>query len=368
MHDAKAQTAGPLAGLRVVEFAGLGPAPFCGMMLSDLGAEVVLLDRPGSTPPPAHAVSRRGKTHLPVDLKSPQGIGLCLDLIERADILIEGYRPGVMERLGLGPDVALARNPALVYGRMTGWGQDGPYAQMAGHDINYVAITGALHAIGPVEKPMPPVNLVGDFGGGAMYLAFGVLAALTHARRTGEGQIVDAAITDGTASLMAMLYGYKADGRWKDARRANRLDGGAHFYDTYQCADGAWIALGTIEPQFYAELLRLLDITDPAFGAQSDPSAWAGLRDKLAERFRTRTRDDWCKVFEGTDACFAPVMSMTEAPEHIHNVARETFVEREGVVQPAPAPRFSRTPGEIQDTRNGASLSWLETWGIPPRV
>jgi alpha-methylacyl-CoA racemase len=358
---------GPLAGLRVVEFAGLGPAPFCGMLLADQGAEVILLDRPGTPPPPAHAVTNRGKIHLPVDLKQPAGVELCLALIERAEILIEGFRPGVMERLGLGPQVALARNPALVYGRMTGWGQDGPYAQMAGHDINYIAITGALHAVGTTEQPLPPANLVGDFGGGAMYLAFGVMAALSHARASGEGQVVDAAITDGAASLMAMLYGYMADGKWNDARRANRFDGGAHYYDTYQCSDGEWISLGAIEPQFYAEMLRLLDIDDPDFADQVTPSSWGPLREKLAARIRTRTRDEWNRVFEGTDACFGPVMSMTEAPAHPHNVARRTFIEREGVVQPAPAPRFGRTPGEVQD-RRGDLASTLTAWGVAPEI
>ena len=341
---------GPLAGVRVLEFAGLGPAPFCAMLLSDLGADVITVARPGAAPPSPEAVTQRGRCHLPLDLKDESDRSTCLDLVGRADILIEGFRPGVMERLGLGPDVALARNPALVFGRMTGWGQDGPYAQMAGHDINYIAITGALHAIGPADKPIPPLNLVGDFGGGALYLGLGVLAALVHARATGEGQVVDAAITDGAASLMAMQYGYLAAGRWTDRRESNRLDGGAHFYDSYRCADGEWIALGPIEPAFYAELLRLVGLDgDRSFADQLDVTAWPALKRKLAERIASEPRAHWCAVLEGSDACFAPIMSMTEAPSHPQNVARGTFLTRDGVVQPAPAPRLSRTPGAIQD-------------------
>lgn len=360
---------GPLKGIRVLEFTGLGPAPFCAMLLSDLGADVIAVDRAGAPAPAADLVTRRGRLHLPLDLKSPDDNRLCLDLFERAEIVLEGFRPGVMERLGLGPDVALARNPALVYGRMTGWGQSGPYARMAGHDINYVAITGALHAIGPAERPVPPLNLVGDFGGGALYLAMGVLAALLHARETGEGQVVDAAISDGAASLMAMLYGYLGGGRWRDAREANRLDGGAHFYGTYRCADGEWIAIGAIEPQFYAELLERLEISDADFDAQLDSRRWPLLRDKLQSRFAERTRAQWCALFEGTDVCFAPVLSMTEAPSHPHNRARQAFVTRDGIAQPAPAPRFGATPGMIQAGASGDDevADRLSRWGVAAR-
>lgn len=357
---------GPLAGTRVVEFAGLGPAPFCAMLLADLGAEVVSIDRAGSAPPTADAVTRRGRLHLPLDLKSAEDRLQCLALIEKADILIEGFRPGVMERLGLGPQEALERNPKLVYGRMTGWGQSGPYAQMAGHDINYIAITGALHAIGPGDRPIPPLNLVGDFGGGALYLAFGVLAALLHARETGKGQVVDAAISDGTASLMAMLYGYLGSGRWTDARESNRLDGGAHFYGCYRCADGEWISIGSIEPQFYAELLERLGVDDPAYAAQLDHTKWPELSERLGAKIAERTRGEWTELLEGTDVCFAPILSMTEAPMHAHNQARKTFVEHGGVTQPGPAPRFSHTPGAIQAGRHGPEelSAWLSKWGV----
>jgi alpha-methylacyl-CoA racemase len=263
-------------------------------------------------------------------------------------VVFEGFRPGVMERLGLGPDVALKRNPKLVYGRMTGWGQFGPYAQAAGHDMNYIAITGALHAIGTEDKPIPPLNLVGDFGGGALYLAFGILAGVIKARETGEGQVIDCAMSDGAASLMSMFYGFKASGAWTESRRSNLLDGGAHFYDTYQCADGKWISIGSIEPQFYALLLEKTGITDPEFANQMDRSAWPSLKAKLQDVLRTKTQAEWCAIMDATDICFAPVLDLEEAPKHAHNVARETFVTIEGVVQPAPAPRFSATPGAIQ--------------------
>ena len=285
---------------------------------------------------------------MALDLKQPQSIEACLKLMEQADGVIEGFRPGVMERLGLGPDVALARNPRLVYGRMTGWGQFGPYAKAAGHDMNYIAITGALDAIGTTEKPVPPLNLVGDFGGGALYLAFGLLAGVIHARQSGQGQVIDCAMSDGAASLMAMFYGFKAGGMWNEGRRSNLLDGGAHFYDTYQCSDGGWISIGSIEPQFYLLLLEKTGITDPQFQHQMSREDWPELRDKLAAVIATRTRDEWCALMDGTDVCFAPVLSMDEAPSHPHNAARETFVEVGGVVQPAPAPRFSATPGKIQ--------------------
>ena len=339
---------GPLKGVKVVEFAGIGPGPFCGMLLSDLGADVVRIDRKGPGRASPADITARGRRSIALDLKRPEAVETCLRLMDSAEIIFEGFRPGVMERLGLGPDVALKRNPKLVYGRMTGWGQTGPLAQAAGHDINYIAISGALHAIGTGDKPVPPLNLVGDFGGGALYLAFGLLAALTHARATGQGQVVDTAMTDGAASLMSMFYGMKAMGVWNGERRANLLDGGAHFYDTYQCSDGKWIALGSIEPQFYALLLEKAGLTDPAFGAQMDRSAWPDLKAKLAAVIARKTRAEWTAIMEGTDICFGPVMDLDEAPLHPHNVARETFVTVAGVVQPAPAPRFSATPGQIQ--------------------
>jgi len=339
---------GPLSGLKIVEFAGIGPGPFCGMLLSDLGADVVRVDRKGAGRASPADVTSRGRRSVALDLKSPDAIEAVLKLLESADGLIEGFRPGVMERLGLGPDVVLKRNPKLVFGRMTGWGQTGPYAKAAGHDMNYIAITGALHAIGTEDKPVPPLNLVGDFGGGALYLAFGLMAGIISARETGKGQVIDCAMSDGAASLMAMFYGFKGAGMWKDERQKNLLDGGAHFYDTYQCADGKWISIGSIEPQFYALLLEKTGITDPEFANQMDRSAWPSLKAKLQDVLRTKTQAEWCAIMDATDICFAPVLDLEEAPKHAHNVARETFVTLEGVVQPAPAPRFSATPGAIQ--------------------
>ncbi|MDO9474043.1 MAG: CaiB/BaiF CoA-transferase family protein [Caulobacter sp.] len=339
---------GPLSGLKIVEFAGIGPGPFCGMLLSDLGADVVRVDRKGAGRASPADVTSRGRRSVALDLKSPDAIEAVLKLLESADGLIEGFRPGVMERLGLGPDVVLKRNPKLVFGRMTGWGQTGPYAKAAGHDMNYIAITGALHAIGTEDKPVPPLNLVGDFGGGALYLAFGLMAGIISARETGKGQVIDCAMSDGAASLMAMFYGFKGAGMWKDERQSNLLDGGAHFYDTYQCADGKWISIGSIEPQFYALLLEKTGITDPEFANQMDRSAWPSLKAKLQDVLRTKTQAEWCAIMDATDICFAPVLDLEEAPKHAHNVARETFVTIEGVVQPAPAPRFSATPGAIQ--------------------
>jgi len=339
---------GPLSGLKVIEFAGIGPGPFCGMLLSDLGADVVRIDRKGRGRASPADVTSRGRRSIGMDLKSPDAIEACLKLIESADAVFEGFRPGVMERLGLGPDAALKRNPKLVYGRMTGWGQTGPYAHAAGHDMNYIAITGALEAIGTRDKPVPPLNLVGDFGGGALYLAFGLLAGVIHARATGEGQVIDCAMSDGAASLMAMFYGFKASGMWGGGRRENLLDGGAHFYDTYQCKDGRWVSIGSIEPQFYALLLEKTGITDPAFQQQMNRGEWDNLRAKLAEVIATKTRDEWTEIMGGTDVCFAPVLDMDEAPLHPHNAARKTFIEVSGVVQPAPAPRFSATPGAVQ--------------------
>lgn len=358
---------GPLSGLKVLEFAGIGPGPFCGMLLSDLGADVVRIDRKGSTRSSPADVTARGRRSVALDLKSPAAVEACLKLMEGADAVFEGFRPGVMERLGLGPDVALARNRALVYGRMTGWGQTGPYAKAAGHDMNYIAITGALDAIGTEDKPIPPLNLVGDFGGGALYLAFGLLAGVIHARETGRGQVIDCAMSDGAASLMAMFYGFKAMGMWREGRRANLLDGGAHFYDTYRCADGKWVSIGSIEPQFYLLLLEKTGIDDPHFQAQMSREDWPALREKLAAVIATKTRDEWCALMDATDVCFAPVLSMDEAPHHAHNKARETFVEVAGVVQPAPAPRFSATPGVIQGPppKIGAdNASALADWGF----
>ncbi len=358
---------GPLSGLKVLEFAGIGPGPFCGMLLSDLGADVVRIDRKGPGRAAKTDITARGRKSVALDLKSPAAVEACLKLMESADAVFEGFRPGVMERLGLGPDVALARNPKLVFGRMTGWGQTGPYAQAAGHDMNYIAISGALGAIGTAEKPIPPLNLVGDFGGGALYLAFGLLAGVIHARATGQGQVIDCAMSDGAASLMAMFYGFKAAGAWSDTRRSNLLDGGAHFYDTYQCADGEWIAIGSIEPQFYALLLEKTGIDDPAFRAQMDRAQWPSLREKLAAAIVGKTRDEWCEIMAGTDVCFGPVLSLDEAPRHAHNVARQTFVEIDGVIQPAPAPRFSATPGAIAGPPpaiGAHNRTALESWGF----
>lgn len=357
---------GPLTGLKIVEFAGIGPGPFCGMLLSDLGADVVRVDRKGGRASPAD-VTARGRRSVALDLKSPQAVDACLKLMDRADAIIEGFRPGVMERLGLGPEVVLERNPKLVYGRMTGWGQTGPYANAAGHDMNYIAITGALHAIGTADKPVPPLNLVGDFGGGALYLAFGLLAGVIQARETGRGQVVDCAMSDGAASLMAMFYGMKAAGSWTEQRRANLLDGGAHFYDTYQCADGKWISIGSIEPQFYALLLEKTGVTDPAFRRQMDRASWPDLREKLAQVIRRKSQAEWTELMAGSDVCFAPVLDLDEAPKHPHNAARNTFVEVAGVVQPAPAPRFSATPGAIQGPPPGIGAhnrEALSDWGF----
>ena len=344
---------GPLAGTKVIEIAGIGPGPFCAMMLADMGADVVRVDRAqnvsGGDPasPPADVLNR-GRRSIAVDLKHPDGVETVLSLIESADALIEGFRPGVMERLGLGPDAALARNPRLVYGRMTGWGQDGPYAPTAGHDINYIALAGSLDPIGNKGgPPVPPLNLIGDFGGGGMLLAFGLVAGLVHAQRTGEGQVVDAAMVDGAAVLATMIHSFRAMGIWEDGRGSNMLDTGAHFYDVYETADGRYVSIGSIEPQFYAELLRLTGLEGEELPWQMDRTQWPAMKERLAAIFRTKTRDEWCEVMEGSDVCFAPVLGMGEAPHHPHNVHRGTFIERDGVVQPAPAPRFSRTAPEI---------------------
>ena len=341
---------GPLAGLRVVEFAGIGPGPFAAMMLADMGADVVRIDRAGSTLLGLdYDVLNRGRRSIALDLKRPEAVEVALRLVENADALIEGFRPGVMERLGLGPDICLARNPRLAYGRITGWGQEGPLAHAAGHDINYIALSGALHAIGTQDGgPVVPLNLIGDFGGGGMLLAFGLVCAVLEARNSGTGQVVDAAMTDGAAALMAMIYGMAGNGQWTDQRQANLLDGGAPYYGTYRCADGKWVAVGALEPQFYALLLDKLGLDDPMFRSQSDRSMWPRLRAALADAFARRTREEWCEVLQGTDACFAPVLDLAEAPAHPHNASRGTLVERDGVVQPAPAPRFSRTAAALR--------------------
>jgi alpha-methylacyl-CoA racemase len=357
---------GPLHGIRVVEFAGIGPGPFAAMLLSDMGAEVIRIDRKGGRTPSKGEVTYRGRKAVALDMKKPEAVEAALRLIDKADALIEGFRPGVMERLGLGPAECHAVNPRLVFGRMTGWGQTGPMSQAAGHDINYIALTGALHGMGHGDrKPIPPLNLVGDFGGGALYLAFGVVCGILEAKGSGKGQIVDTAMTDGAASLMAMFYGMNAMGAWKDERGANLLDSGAHFYDTYETKDGKYISLGSIEPQFYKELIEKAELTDPAFGAQMDRSAWPSLSEKMTAAIKTKTRDEWDAIMLGSDVCYAPVLSLAEAPKHPHNVARGTFVEVGGVVQPAPAPRFSRTVPAVQGPPEGADNdAALKGWGF----
>lgn len=362
---------GPLTGVRVVELAGIGPGPFAAMLLADLGADVVRVDRPGGAGlgiDPASDLTNRNKRSVLLDLKSDEGPARVLDLVEHADILIEGYRPGVAERLGVGPEACLARNPKLVYGRMTGWGQDGPLAERAGHDIAYLALTGTLSMIGkPDEPPVVPANLVGDYAGGSLYLVVGVLAALQHARAHGEGQVVDAAIVDGAAHLATMIHGMLAAGSWQDRRGTNLLDGGCPFYGTYATSDGGHMAVGPLEGQFYAEFAGLLGIAD-AFPDQWDLARWDELRAAVTERFLTRTRAEWTEVFDGTDACVAPVLSLTEAPHHPHLAARSTFAEHGGLTQPAPAPRFSATPVSV---RGGPALPGADTaavaadWDVP---
>lgn len=374
---------GPLSGLKIVEMVGIGPTPFCAMILADLGADVLRVGRPsGGTAATATAyvipadarfdVMARGRATLEVDLKAPGAVDDLLAVVAQADAIVEGFRPGTMERLGLGPDACLAQNPRLVFGRMTGWGQHGPLAQAPGHDINYIAISGALHAIGGAadDKPVVPLNYVGDFGGGAMLLAVGVLAALLEARSSGRGQVVDAAMTDGAALLSAMMYGFTANGWWNNRRGDNMLDGGAHFYNTYRCADGKYVAVGAIEPQFYATLRERCGLADTAFDAQMDPARWPELKDALTSLFATRDRDAWCDLLEGTDACFAPVLDWQDAPRHPHNLARGTFVEIDGVVQPAPAPRFSRTaPGTPRSLAERPDVDGvLRGWSVDDAV
>ncbi|MEU5400069.1 CaiB/BaiF CoA-transferase family protein [Streptomyces sp. NPDC005963] len=363
---------GPLTGVRVVELAGIGPGPFAAMLLADLGADVVRVDRPGGSGlaiDPEYDLANRNKRSVLIDLKTEQGVGHVLDLAERADVLIEGYRPGVAERLGIGPVECLARNPRLVYGRMTGWGQEGPLAERAGHDLAYIAVTGALGMIGePDEPPAIPANLLGDYAGGSLYLVIGVLAALQHARTpTGRGQVVDAAIVDGASHLSTMVHAMMAAGGWQDRRGSNLLDGGCPFYGTYETADGGYMAVAPLEQQFYREFIRLLGIEGEA-PARKDFARWGELREAIAVQFKTRTRDQWTLVFEGTDACVAPVLSLGEAPEHPHLAARGTFVDRFGVTQPAPAPRFSETPTAV---RTAPALPGADTeaiardWGVP---
>ena len=341
--------AGPLAGVTAIEFAGLGPAPFAGMMLADQGARVIRIDRTPKRNAPKSArdgdVLSRGRESIALDLKKPDAVEVALRLIERADVLIEGFRPGVMESLGLGPDVCLQRRPRLVYGRVTGWGQTGPLAQAAGHDINYIALTGALHAVGRHgDPPVPTAGMIGDFGGGGMLLAFGMLCALLEAKRSGRGQVVDASVCDGSALLASLLYGWRATGAWHAEPGTNVGDGGAPFFNAYACADGRYISIGSIEPQFYALLRERCGLTDPVFKRQLDESQWPALKARLADTFRRRTRAEWCALLEGTDVCFAPVLSFDEAPAHPHNIARGTFAKVNGVAQPAPAPKFGGTP------------------------
>jgi alpha-methylacyl-CoA racemase len=345
----RSAASGPLRGVRVIEFAGLGQGPFASMLLSDMGADVVSIVRPGQGQRDASDFVNRGRQTIELDLKKPDHIAQTLDLLAAAEILIEGFRPKVMERLGLGPDVVLKRNPSLVYGRMTGWGQDGPLSHSAGHDINYIAITGALDSFRSCDgDTVSPLNLVGDYGGGALYLVVGVLAALIEARSSGKGQVVDAAMCDGVSSMLALCHSMRAQGRWTEQPRTNMLDGGAHFYRTYECKDGRYMAVGALEPQFYAELRRLAGLTEECYDDQMNRSKWPSLHDKMADVFKTKTREEWSSLFDGTDACVAPVIEMFDAPAHPHLAARKTFVQADGGIQPAPAPRFSRTPSAIQ--------------------
>jgi alpha-methylacyl-CoA racemase len=345
---------GTLSGYKIVEFAGIGPAPMCAMLLADMGADVLRIDRAedaalGISLDAKYSLLSRGRKSVAIDLKKPEGVAAAMKLVERADALLEGFRPQVMERLGLGPDECLKRNPKLIYGRMTGWGQEGPLAHAAGHDINYIALSGVLASIGRRgEAPVPPLNLVGDFGGGGLYLALGVVAGLLEAQKSGKGQVVDSAMVDGAASLLTAIYGMQASGMWSDKRGDNILDTGAHFYDVYETKDGEYVSIGSIEPKFYAELLKRSGLEGQEMPRQMDRKAWPDLKEKFEALFKTKTRDEWCKIMEGSDICFAPVLSMAEAPSHPHNVQRGTFVEVEGVVQPGPAPRFSRTPSKIQ--------------------
>ncbi|MFM1569469.1 MAG: CaiB/BaiF CoA transferase family protein [SAR86 cluster bacterium] len=340
---------GPLKGLKIIEMAGIGPGPFCGMVLADLGAKIIRVDRASAIGTGSKQdAANRGKKSIAVDLKSEEGVEVVLKLVETADAIFEGFRPGVMERLGLGPDVCSKRNERIVFGRMTGWGQEGPLANAAGHDINYISLTGALAAIGrPGSPPVPPLNLIGDFGGGGMLLALGLVAALLEAKESKKGQVVDAAMTDGSALLMTMIYTMQSSGVWKTSMGSNLLDGGSHFYDTYECKDGKFISLGSIEPQFYALLCQIAELDESIFGNQMSRDSWPEQKEAIKKIILDKTRDEWCELMEGTDVCFAPVLDMSEAPKHPHNVERKTFIDLEGVTQPAPAPRFSRTEPEV---------------------
>ena len=340
---------GPLSGFRIIELAGIGPGPFCGMMLADMGAEVIRVDRLGGNPSSSvgHDILFRNRKSIAVNLKHPDGVETVLKLCENADAIFEGYRPGVAERLGVGPEHCQQRNPKLVYGRMTGWGQDGPLASSAGHDINYISISGALHAVGRRgEKPLPPLNLFGDFGGGGMMMAFGLVCALLEAQKSGQGQVIDSAMHEGSAALMAMFYGLKGQGMFTSERGTHMLDSGAHFYDVYQTQDGKYISIGSIEPQFYALLKEKAGLPEEDFGMQMNPAQWPEQKQKIEAIFKGRTRDEWCEIMEGSDVCFAPVLDLEEAPHHPHNQARNSFVTVNQVTQPAPTPRFSRTPSE----------------------
>ena len=366
---------GPLAGFRIVEMAGIGPAPMCAMLLADLGATVLRVDRqqpsglglPGDT---RFNIMNRSRHAIAVDLKNPEGVALVLRLVAAADALIEGFRPGVMERLGLGPEPCIARNPKLVYGRMTGWGQHGPLAQAAGHDLNYIALAGVLHSIGRAgQPPTPPLNLVGDFGGGALYLAFGLACGLLEAQRSGKGQVVDAAMVDGAASLMTIFYALHAAGSFTTGRGENALDSGAFFYDVYECADGKYVSVAPIEDKFLEEFLRRMEIDPAEMPPKMDRRRWPEAKAMLAARFKRKTRDEWCRLLEGSDACFAPVLSLAEAPSHPHNLARQSFVEIDGIVQPAAAPRFSRTPAgrpTPPETPGERGIASLAQWGLHP--
>jgi alpha-methylacyl-CoA racemase len=361
---------GPLTGFKIVEIAGIGPAPMCAMLLADLGATVLRVERMqpsglGIDKPSRFEIMNRSRQAIAVDLKKPEGVETILRLVDGAAAFIEGFRPGVTERLGIGPEACLARNPRLVYGRMTGWGQSGPLAQAAGHDLNYIALTGVLHAIGRTgAKPTPPLNLVGDFGGGALYLALGIACALLEAQRSGKGQVVDAAMTDGAASLMTMYFGMRSAGQMTLERGTNILDSGAFFYEVYECADGRHVAVAPIEDKFLAELYRLLELDVSDFPAKLDAASWPAAKEKLAAVFKRKTRDDWCRLLEGSDACFAPVLSIDEAPDHPHNKARGTFVTIDGIVQPAPAPRFSRTPSATPTPPEEPRAEVLREWGF----
>lgn len=359
---------GPLAGLKIIEMAGLGPAPFCSMLLADLGAEVIAIHKRSNSNVDAIELHERGKQTIALNLKTSEGIAIVLSLIESADVLIEGFRPGVMERLGLGPEVCFEKNPKLIYGRMTGWGQSGPLAHSAGHDINYISLTGALHSIGPKDgKPVVPLNLVGDYGGGALYLALGIMSALFETQKSGKGQVVDAAMTDGSASLMMLFYAMMNRNEWNPRQReSNLLDGGTPFYNTYETQDGKYISIGCLESQFYELLVTLLELDDPAFNNQIDIKAWPDMAQALTKLFKTKTREQWCELLEGTDVCFAPILDMQEATQHPHNVARETYINLNGKIQPAPAPKFSRTQPETPQavTEIGAATcSLLKTLG-----